>query len=497
MALKGVYPEHLAKLRMGIQPQVFMKTVTVNPYLDRNFAPVQAEITADELKVIGELPPGLSGMFVRNGPNPQFPPIGQYHWFDGDGMLHGVHISNGKASYRNRYIQTRGFKLERDAGRAIWSGLLEPPQPNNPYGPYKNVANTALVWHAGRFLAVWEGGEPHAIELPSLNTIGSYNFEGKLISPFTAHPKVDATTGEMMFFGYSVAVPPYLQYGVVSAQGELLRTVPIELPVGVMMHDFAITENYTIFMDLPLTFRLQRMQRGEPAFMFEPDSPSRFGILPRHGDNSNIRWFEAPACYIFHTMNAYEDGDEVVLVACRMNATSVLGSSTQPQEHEGDNPGIQSDIPFLHRWRFNLKTGAVQEEQLDDKPGEFPRVNEQFLGQPTRYGYLGRSAAGSMPKFDGLIKYDLDSGSSQTHEFGRERYGGEGVFAPSSHATAEDDGWLLTFVHDEVEGTSELVVVDVKDMTAEPVARILIPERVPYGFHGSWVEERLIPFSRQ
>ncbi|MBW4574168.1 MAG: carotenoid oxygenase family protein [Aphanothece sp. CMT-3BRIN-NPC111] len=469
-----------------------MTTVTANPYLADNFAPVQTEITASDLPVIGELPASLSGMFVRNGPNPQFPPRGRYHWFDGDGMLHGLHISNGKATYRNRYIQTRGFKLEHEAGRAIWSGLLEPPQPDNPYGTFKNVANTALVWHAGRFLALWEGGEPHAIELPSLNTVGSYTYEGKLISPFTAHPKVDATTGEMMFFGYSFGRPPYLQYSVVSAQGELLRTLPIDLPVGVMMHDFAITEHYTIFLDLPLTFRPERMQRGQPAFMFESDSPSRFGILPRHGDNSNIRWFEAPPCYIFHTLNAYEVGDEVVLVACRMNGSTVLDASAPPQEHEGDNPRLQSDIPYLHRWRFNLKTGAVQEEALDDQASEFPRVNEQRLGQSTRYGYTARSAPGSIPKFDGLIKYDLETGSSQTHEFGRGRYGGEGVFAPRPNATAEDDGWLLTFVHDEVEKNSELVVVDASDMTAEPVARIIIPQRVPYGFHGSWVGEAQI-----
>ncbi len=464
-----------------------MTAITVNAYLEGNFAPVRTESTTSGLKVIGELPPDLCGMFVRNGPNPQFSPIGNYHWFDGDGMLHGVHISNGIATYRNRYIQTRGWKLEHDAGKALWAGLLNPPQPNNPYGPYKNVANTALVWHANRFLALWEGGEPHAIELPSLETIGSYTFNGKLVSPFTAHPKVDATTGEMIFFGYSVAQPPYLHYSVVSSQGELLRTVPIDIPVGVMMHDFAITEHYTIFLDLPLTFRPERMQRGEPAFKFELDSPSRFGILPRHGDNSNIRWFEAPACYIFHTMNAYEEGDEVILVACRMDATTVLSITTPSQEHEGDNPRLKSDIPFLHRWRFNLKTGAVKEERLDDTPGEFPRVNEQFVGQPTRYGYLGRMAPGSLPKFDGLIKYDLASGSSQTHEFGRGRYGGEGVFAPRPDATAEDDGWVITFVQDEEQELSELVVVDAREMTAEPVARILIPQRVPYGFHGAWI----------
>ena len=458
-----------------------MTAVISNPYLEGNFAPVQSEITAENLEVIGELPADLNGMFVRNGPNPQFPPKGRYHWFDGDGMLHGVEISNGKATYRNRYIQTRGWKIERDAGHAIWTGLLEPAQMDNPSGPYKNVANTALVWHDNRLLALWEGGEPHNIKVPSLETVGSYTYEGNLKSPFTAHPKVDPVSGEMMFFGYSLAQPPYLQYSNVSPEGKLLRTVPLDLPVGVMMHDFAITENYTMFMDLPLTFRVERMQRGEPAFMFEKDTPSRFGILPRLGDNSNIRWFEAPACYVFHTLNAYEDGEEIVLIACRMQGTSVLAATEAVEDSK-------SDIPYLHQWRFNLKTGAVVESSLDDIPGEFPRVNEQYLGRATRYGYIARAAKSSMPLFDGLIKYDFVKGNSQTHEFGRGRYGGEAVFAPRKSATDEDDGWLITFVYDEEKESSQLVVVSGKDIAAEPVARIKIPQRVPYGFHGTWID---------
>lgn len=459
-----------------------MTTTAANPYLDSNFAPVHSEITVSDLPVIGELPNDLCGMFVRNGPNPQFSPLGRYHWFDGDGMLHGVQISGGRAQYRNRYVRTRGWKIEHEAGNAIWTGLLEPPQLDNPYGPSKNTANTALVWHDGRLLALWEGGEPHHVSVPGLETVGSYTYGGKLVSAFTAHPKVDAVTGEMMFFGYSLAKPPYLHYSVVSAQGELLRTVPIDLPVGVMMHDFAITEHYTLFMNLPLTFRLERMKKAEPAFMFESELPSRFGILPRHGDNSSIRWFESPACYIFHTLNAYESGEEVVLIACRMNGTTVFGASTSSRDSK-------SDTLHLHRWRFNLSTGAVVDEPLDDIPSEFPRVNEQHLGRPTRYGYTARSAPSSMPRFDGLIKHDLSTGGSQTHFFGSGRYGGEAVFVPKPGATAEDDGWLLTFVYDEVEETSELVVVHAKDMTTDPVARIIIPTRVPYGFHGTWITQ--------
>lgn len=456
-----------------------MVTTAVNPYLDGNFAPVHEEITTEKLPVIGELPLDLSGMFVRNGPNPQWTPIGQYHWFDGDGMLHGVQISNGIATYRNRYVQTIGWNKEREAGKAIWSGLLEPPQMDNPHGRHKNTANTALVWHAGQMLALNEGGKPHAIKLPELETIGEYTYNGKLVSAFTAHPKVDPVTGEMIFFGYSLLAPPYLQYSVVSAQGELLRTVPIELPIGVMMHDFAITENYTIFMDLPLTLNPERAQRGEPLMMFERDRSSRFGIVPRHGDNSNIRWFESPACYVFHTLNAYEEGDEVVLIACRMSSTTVLN-------FDDSQPDPNANIPRLHRWRFNLSTGTVREEMLDDVASEFPRVNENRLGRQNRYGYANKAANSPVPLFEGIIKYDFSNGKSQIHEFGQGCYSGETVFAPRPGATAEDDGWLMTFVHDENSNTSELVVVNAQDVMAKPIARVIIPQRVPYGFHGAW-----------
>ncbi|MFM6332000.1 MAG: carotenoid oxygenase family protein [Dolichospermum sp.] len=450
-----------------------------NPYLQGNFAPINTEITTDTLEVIGELPPELSGMFVRNGPNPQRNPIGQYHWFDGDGMLHGVQFNDGKATYKNRYVRTKGWNIEHEAGKAIWTGMLEPPQLDNPYGISKNTANTALVWHNKQLLALWEGGAPHHISIPDLETIGEYTYNDQLVSAFTAHPKVDSVTGEMMFFGYGFR-PPYLQYGIVSSQGELLSTVPIEIPMAVMMHDFAITENYTIFMDLPLTFSMERMQRGEPMLMFEKHRPSRFGIIPRHGDNSNIRWFECPSCYVFHTLNAYEVGDEVVLIACRMNSTNVLISNdTYSDPLEG--------IPFLHRWRFNLSTGTVTEEQLDDVPGEFPSVNENLLGRKTQYGYLGKIVSGQNPLFDGVIKYDFENGTSQTHEFGKNRYGGESVFVPSPNATAEDQGWLVTFVYDENSQRSELLVINAEDMTSEPIARVIIPQRVPYGFHGTWI----------
>lgn len=459
-------------------------------YLTDNFAPVKQEITADNLEVKGELPQELAGMFLRNGPNPQFKPIGLHHWLDGDGMLHGVHISNGKASYRNRYIRTEGFLIEQAQGKSIWPGLLNLPRFDSPHGlMMKNTANTSCVWHARKLLSIWEAGAPYVVRLPDLETVGVHTFDGELASTFTAHPKVDPVTGEMIAFGFAPIAPPYLEYCVISADGKLLRTVPIDIPAPVMMHDFAITEHYTIFLDMPLTFRPMRIMLGQLPIKFETENPSCIGILPRHGDNRTIRWFNISTCMLYHVANAWEEGDEVVLIATRTPDTYLF----MPQEDKGEGGDTEFEHFRLYSYRINLATGTVKEEPLDkdDVATEFPRINDDLTGRKTRYVYSSRQATYMRPRLllDGLIKYDLETGSTQVHDFGRGRFGGDSTFAPRPNSTTEDDGWLLTFVWDAVAKHSELLVIDAKNFTAPPVARVFMPQRVPYGFHATWVSE--------
>lgn len=487
---------------------VLAEEKVISPYLEGNFGPVREEVTSGELAVIGEIPAGLAGMFVRTGPNPQFDVIKNYHWFGGDGMLHGVRVKDGKVTYRNRYVQTEGYKREKAAGQALWGSGLGKPEFDNPNGPGRgNTGNTALVWHDGRLMTLWEGGDPHHIKLPGLETMGTYNYNGKLMHAFTAHPKVDEKTGEMLFFGYNMmgfdmakggAKVPYLQYSVVNPQGELTMTTPIELPHGVMMHDFAVSEHYSIFMDLPLVFDMQAAMRGESPLQFKRDVPSRFGILPRHGDGAQVRWFEAPSCYVFHTLNAFEQGDEVVLDACRMTSIDMgaLDSSVAPTPE--DRQLIRDDADqSLYRWRFNLATGDVKEEPLDDQSSDFPRVNDGLVGYAARYGYTARfGGSGGMPEADAIIKYDLQTGKNEVHYHGKGRFGGEGVFVGAPDATAEDDGWVVTYVYDHNTGGSEFVVIDAQNMEAAPLARVPLPQRVPYGFHGAWISEERIAGQR-
>ena len=454
------------------------------PYLEGNFAPVEDELTVDDLPVVGQLPTELAGMFIRNGPNPRWAPIGRYHWFDGDGMLHGIRIQNGRASYRNRYVRTIGLGMEDAAGHAIWSSLMDPIQPDVPEQSAmirwkKNVANTALAWHAGRLLALWDTGEPYEISVPDLGTIGPHTFHGKLTFPVASHSKIDAATGELLLLGNVMKSRATVHIGVVNRRGELDRVTTVALPRAVYMHDFAITENHVVLYDLPMTYSLERSRRGESPYHFDASLPCRFGIVPRHGDS--VRWFDIGPCYISHTMNAYEENGKLVVVALRM-ASFALGHDAGP---------IYRDPPRLHRWHLDLETGAVTEEALNDLPVEFPVTSPDRVGRKARYGYAVRLAAGGDPLMDALVKYDLREGTTWVHELGAPdgagRYCGDPELVARNGATEEDDGWILFLSYDASENRSELIVLDARHVTAPPVARVLLPRRVPHGVHSIWV----------
>jgi carotenoid cleavage dioxygenase-like enzyme len=454
----------------------------VSPYLEGVFAPIENEIDA-QCTVVGDLPHDLAGVFVRNGSNPMFTPKGRYHWFDGDGMLHALHLENGRATYRNRYVRTRALAAEQSAGEALWTGINERPDFSKPGGPFKDTANTDLVFHAGRLLALWWlGGPCYQVALPSLDTVGEYDFGGTLSTGLTAHPKLDPETGELMVFDYSV-LPPYLTYSVMSADGQMVHHTDIDLPGPRLLHDLAITARHTIFLDFPLMWDPELLARGKTKVAFRTDMPARFGILGRHAEGDAIKWFEAESCYMYHTINAWESGDEVVLVGCRIEnpLAESVGDEVVP------NIDVLRLQPYLHEWRFNLVTGAVRERALDDVMTEFPRMNNAHLGRKTRFSYNPRIAPEPTLLFDGFIKYDTEAGTSTVHEYGDGRFGGETVFAPRTGAKSEADGYVLTFVTEAGTGASEAIIVDAQRVEDGPVARIRIPQRVPIGYHAWWV----------
>lgn len=458
-----------------------------SPYLGGNYAPIDTELTASDLPVVGTLPDDLAGTFVRNGANPKLPPKGRYHWFDGDGMIHAVELGGGCATYRNRYVRTEGLTAELEAGRPLWTGLLERPDFRNPGGPYKDTGNTDLVWFGGELLALWWlSGKARVIRLPELATVGEETFGGTLPRCISAHPKVDPRTGELIFFDYQ-PVPPYLTYGVISPSGRVVHHVAIDLPGPRFQHDIAITPQYTILFDFSLQWDEAELARGRSKLVFRRDRPTRFGVIPRFGSGDEVRWFEASPCFMYHTINAWEEGDEIVLIGCKTLNPLAADPTNPPARRAAPVLGHLRLEPVFHRWRLDLRTGGTKEETLDDVSTEFPRMDNRALGTKSRWSYHGRFEGSESMLFDACVKYDAESGSSKAHVYPKGWYGGETVFAPRIGSRAEDDGYLVTFVANEASGESELYVIDAQNVDHEPVARVRIPQRVPTGYHTWWV----------
>jgi len=289
------------------------ETYADHPYLQGNYAPLRMESDLNDLIVEGEIPKDLYGSYYRNGPDPQFPPMGgNYHWFGGDGMIHAFHFENGKVSYKNRWIQTSKWKQERKAGKSLVN-ILNPMEPDplwNPEGE-DGTANTNIIFHGDKLLALEEGHPPFEIDPFTLESIGSYNYEGKLLSPMTAHPKIDPLTGEMFAFSYGFG-DNKMTYFVVDADGKLTHYSEFTTPYSSMVHDFIVTSQHVIFPIFPLVIDLEQAMMGNAPITWDGKRPSYIGIMPRDGSVEDIKWIEDDPCYVFHPMNAYTEGDKIV-----------------------------------------------------------------------------------------------------------------------------------------------------------------------------------------
>ncbi|MGJ4917662.1 carotenoid oxygenase family protein [Bradyrhizobium oligotrophicum] len=451
-----------------------------------NIAPIPFEADAPFLAITGELPRELNGTLYRNGPNPQFSSPGS-HWFVGDGMLHAFHLENGRASYRNRWIRTPKFEAERKAGRALFGGfgrrLPDAPADVTDGG----VANTNVIAHAGRLLALEEAHLPTEIEPGTLATRGYHDFGGRLRGAFTAHPKTDPVTGELLFFGYNAAGPltPALSYGTVDAAGRLTRLDRFEAPYASMVHDFIVTANHVLFPILPLTGSIERAMSGRPPYAWEPDKGAYVGVMKRSGDIKDIVWFRGDACYVFHIMNAWEDGNRIVADVMQFEEAPLFphpdGRPTDPAK----------SVARLCRWSFDLagNTDRFTQSYLDDLTGEFPRIDDRRAGLTSRHGWYA-CANPDGPLFgalSGLAHVDGAGTRQATHLLPAGDTLSEPVFVPRSRDAAEGDGWLLTVVWRAGSNTSDLAVFNATDIGNGPVALVHLGHRVPDGFHGNWV----------
>jgi carotenoid cleavage dioxygenase len=429
-------------------------------WLSGNFAPTYEEVTATDLKVTGTIPPELNGRYLRNGANPE---SGEsLHWFLGNGMIHGVELGNGKANwYRNRYVNT-----------PLLAGYEAGSEPVDERS--RSLANTHIIGHAGKILALEEGHWPYELT-PDLETVGPYNYGGKLQTGMTAHPKICPETGELLFFSYGMT-PPYLTYHRASADGQLVQSEEIQVKGATMVHDFNVTRNHIIFMDLPLIWDFENAENTGLPIRWSDEYGARLGVMPRNGTNDDVVWYDIDPCYVYHPLNAYEDGKDIVIDVSRLAHSMKAGVADVP--------------PVLHRWTIHTDKGVVSETQVDDRPVEFPRVPDSVVGLKHRYGYMAEFGSG-LPTAVAFRKYDLTTGASDAHQLGDGRFGGEPVFVPAQGATSEDDGYVLSFVYDQGQNLSELVILDASNISQDPIARVHLPTRIPAGFHGSWIADQV------
>lgn len=456
-----------------------------SPFLQGGFEPLRIEVERDDLTIEGELPVDLAGTFLRIGPNPQFEPREPYNPLNGDGMIHAFRIADGRVSYCNRWVRTEKWKLEHPAGRALFgtSGAPTDRDPSVMSAVINGSANTNLVFHAGRLLALEEGFGPIEIDPVTLETLGDWRFEGRLPRNMTAHPKIDPETGEMLLFANfeDFRAGEVLGFHVVDAGGALVRSERIAGPYPALVHDFAITRDFAIFIFSPATVSIRRIMAGGPPIAWEPDLPLKVGVMPRTGTAADLRWWTAPAAMVWHVMNACNDGRAITTDVCQQAvATFPLADGTPPDEARA--------VQKLARWRLDWDApGEIAMEVLWDGPCEYPRIDERLTGLEHRFGYLAcHGGPGSGDLFQrGLARYDYATGELTTWHAGDRCAVGEPVFAPTG--PAEDDGYILTTIFDETRGESCLAVFRGDALARGPVARAHVGHRVPMGFHAVWL----------
>ncbi|MEO8706558.1 MAG: carotenoid oxygenase family protein [Kofleriaceae bacterium] len=459
-----------------------------HPYRTGAWRPTFVEYDADELDVIeGAIPPELAGVYLRNTENPVMGSIGRYHPFDGDGMLHAIRFAGGRASYRNRFVRTAGLAAELEAGAPQWAGIIEAPAKSlrdgwGARGRMKDASSTDVIVHAGHALTTfYQCGDAYQHDPITLAQQGPATW----VPPrgVSAHTKLDPATGELIYFGYATEAP-YLWWGIVDGNGRRTHHADVDLPGPRLPHDIAFTEHYVVLNDLPLFWDPDGIGKGAYRPRWKPELGSRFAVIPRAGGEP--RWFEAAPTYVLHWINAYEDGNTIVL-----DGYFQSDPMSRPDPADGPYGPLKKMVDVYsmqarpHRWRLDLATGTCREERLFEAISEFPSIHYARAGTRHRYAWSMTAKPGWF-LFDGMVRMDMDTGSEQRWQYPDGVYASEAPMAPRAGASAEDDGWLVTFVTDTVHDRSECHLFDAARIADGPTARIALPARICVGTHACW-----------
>jgi carotenoid cleavage dioxygenase-like enzyme len=450
------------------------------PALSGVFAPVHEEHDVAGLTVHGEIPGDLRGAYLRNGPNPLFPPLGSYTFpLEGDAMLHGIWIDDdGSARYRNRIVWNPQLRLEQAAGKALWAGLMTPYLPGPDVVPaeyangWKPTPFINIVHHGGRWLALSEVDPPWEVTA-QLDVVGTtpFTWDGA-IPGMCAHPRIDPRTGEMVLFRYDLA-EPYLLWAAISADGTVGHAPdPVELDGAYMIHDFALTERFVVLFVAPAEFDLNALMTGTgDPLAWNAEKPLRIAVIPRDGTSADVRWVETDPFWVYHFANAYDDGDEIVVDLARFDHFA-LGKAT-------------GQTGAAARARIDPVAGMVRLSTFDDRIVEFPRIDDRLQTRPHRFFTVsGKTAGRPTGEFNVLIRVDTQTGATTEWDSGNKVFD-EVVFAARDGGGPEE-GYYVTFRTDLETLRSDWVVLDASDITAGPVATVELPFRVPAGLHGNW-----------
>lgn len=464
-----------------------------DPYLSGGYAPFRSECDCADLVIEGQIPEGLAGTFYRIGPNPQFAPRPPYNPLDADGMVQAFVVKDGRVAYRNRWVRTRRWTLERAAGRALFGPPGDPraSDPSVAGLPTDGVANTHLAWHGGRLLALEEGHAPIEIDPRSLETRGVWTFDGRLPRNMTAHPKIDPRTGEMWFFANLPGGRLNGDIGLYAADasGALVWSTVIQGPWAAMVHDFAVTQDYVIVPVCPATLSLERARSGGPLIAWEPERGVQVAVIPRYGQASDVRWFEAPAAMVWHLMNAFNQGPRIVVDLCQQDAAMFPAA-------DGAAPDEAQGAQRLTRWTLDLASGeAFAAERLSETICEYPRIDERGTGSRRRFGYVAcHGGPGTGDIFHrGLGVIDLETRDMHLYRAAPGQAVAEPVFVPRAPDAPEGDGYLMTNIYDDASQRSFLAVFDATAVGAGPIAKAWLDHRAPVGFHGLWLPDQALP----
>lgn len=449
-----------------------------NPFLHNNFSPMRVEVDADHLKIIGQLPVDLEGIYMRNGPNPQFDPISYIFPFDGDAMVHALYFSNGRVRYRNRFVLTEQLKVERRLGKAVYGGIACPfikdekaLLPTDPKDPIKIGRFIHIIKQADVYLALHETTTAYQLTR-DLETLGEWKPKNSVIAPnVNAHSRLDPDTGDRYFISYSEN--PEIEYLVVDAAGNVTEQGKIATPYAYMIHDFVMTENYVVIFLSPVILNLT--DNGNPI-AWRPEFGTTVFVLSRNDLSKPPIEIKTEAFFTFHFANAYEDNNCIIVDHARYEKIEMDVKETPHA--------------CLYRTILDLGKNIISHVVIDKADIEFPKINESYNSKLYRYIYSACNPnIENETYFHAIVKYDMQSGTYVRHDVGLGSEVDEPVFVPKSCPKDEDDGYVMFYVYHQKTQSSELYILDALNFTAEPLAKIVMPQRVPHGLHGSWMQE--------